>query len=181
MFVYSVKTSKAKIATVSLAIAAIVISIAVLMTGGKKPAASDSGISYKAADSAQRAAFLSQFGWKISEDPVEISEVIIPEDFDAGYTEYAEMNKAQGLDLEPYKGLRAKRWTYEVLNYPGLENTTGVVQANLLIYEGRIIGGDICSLELGGFIHGFELPEGTSPQTTVQPTKVEISELSTQN
>ena len=111
-----------------------------------------------AENSAERTAFLSQFGWKISEDPVEISEVIIPADFDAGYLEYAEMNKAQGLDLEPYKGMRAKRWTYDVLNYPNFENTAGTVQANLLVFEGKVIGGDVCSLEMGGFIHGFEKP-----------------------
>ncbi|MBQ2842088.1 MAG: DUF4830 domain-containing protein [Clostridia bacterium] len=169
MFVYSVKTSKAKIAAVIAALAAVILAIVLVMGKGKEPAANDSAISYKAENAAERTAFLSQFGWKISEDPAEISEVIIPADFDAGYLEYAEMNKAQGLDLEPYKGLRAKRWTYDILNYPGLENQAGV-QANLLIYEGRIIGGDICSLDLGGFMHGFDFP--SVPQTTAPPLSV---------
>lgn len=181
MFVYSVKTSKAKIAVLAIAIIAVVIAVAVIMTGEKEPAANDSAVNYKAENSAERMAFLSQFGWKVSQDPVEISEVIIPEDFDAGYAEYAEMNKAQGLDLEPYKGLRAKRWTYDVLNYPGLENLTGTVQANLLIYEGRVIGGDICSLEQGGFIHGFEFPESAAPQTTAQPMSAQIAEITQEN
>lgn len=176
MFVYSVKTSKAKIAALVLAIVAIIIAIAMIMTGEKEPAANDSAVNYKAENSAERAAFLSQFGWKISEDPVEISEVIIPEDFDAGYTEYAAMNKAQGLDLEPYKGVRAKRWTYDVMNYPGLEELTGTVQANLLIYDGRVIGGDVCSLELGGFIHGFDFPEAAIPQTTAEPVSAQVVE-----
>lgn len=166
MFVYSVKTSKTKIATAVIAVIAVIISIAILFMNEKEPATNDSAVNYKAENAAQRGAFLSQFGWKISDEPVEISEVIIPADFDDGYTEYAAMNKAQGLDLELYKGVRAKRWTYDVLNYPGLENMKGTVQANLLIYEGRVIGGDICSLEQGGFIHGFEMPEGTQPQTT---------------
>ena len=176
MFVYSVKTSKAKIAALILALAAIIIAIAMVMGKGKEPAANDSAISYKAENAAERAAFLSQFGWKISEDPVEISEVIIPRDFDAGYLEYAEMNKAQGLDLEPYKGMRAKRWTYAVLNYPGLENQDGV-QANLLIFEGRIIGGDICSLDTGGFLHGFDFP--SVPQTTAAPVSAIVSQPET--
>ena len=106
----------------------------------------------------QRAAFLSQFGWKFAPDPVEVTEVIVPSDFSKGYTEYAEMNKAAGFDLEPYKGLRAKRWTYDILNYPGYENKTGYIQANILVYEGKVIGGDICSLEQGGFLHSFEFP-----------------------
>lgn len=176
MFVYSVKTSKAKIAALIFALAAIIIAIAMVMGKGKEPAANDSAISYKAENAAERAAFLSQFGWKISDDPVEISEVIIPQDFDAGYLEYAEMNKAQGLDLEPYKGMRAKRWTYSVLNYPGLENQDGV-HANLLIFEGRVIGGDICSLDIGGFLHGFDFP--SVPQTTAAPVSAIVSEPET--
>ena len=169
MFVYSVKTSKAKM----IIIAAVIVAAAGVLVffGGRgrgAETAQDGAISYKAEDSAQRLAFLSQFGWRIAEDPAEVSEVIIPQEFDKGYTEYAEMNKAQGLDLSLYKGVRAKRWTYNVLNYPGYENRSGVVQANLLIYEGRVIGGDICSLEQGGFMQGFDFPitETTIPAPT---------------
>ncbi len=166
MFVYSVKTSKAKMAALLLAIAAAVIALVMVIGKGEKPAAADdSAVNYRAESAAERTAFLSQFGWKISEDPVEVSEVIIPENFDDGYAEYAAMNKAQGLDLEPFKGVRAKRWTYTVLNYPGLENSKSV-QANLLIYDGRVIGGDVCSLEQGGFISGFDFPQNSPPATT---------------
>lgn len=178
MFVYSVKTSKAKIGALLLAIGAVVIAVVMTLTGSKTPAANDGALNVKAENSAERTAFLSQYGWKVSSDPVEVSEVIIPEDFDAGYSEYASMNKAAGFDLEPYKGMRAKRWTYDVLNYPGLENTKGIVQANLLVFEGRVIGGDVCSLESGGFIHSFEMPENVSPQTTAQPmSAVEVTSL----
>ncbi|MBS5730770.1 MAG: DUF4830 domain-containing protein [Clostridium sp.] len=114
----------------------------------------------------------------MAEDPAEVSEVIIPQEFDKGYTEYAEMNRAQGLDLGLYKGVRAKRWTYNVLNYPGYENRSGVVQANLLIYEGRVIGGDICSLEQGGFMQGFDFPitETTTAAPTEAPAPTETTE-----
>lgn len=180
MFVYSVKTSKAKILSLVIALAAIVIAVFMVMSRGKEPVATDdSAINYKASTAAERAAFLSQFGWEISDDPVEVSEVIIPENFDDGYTEYAAMNKAQGLDLEPFKGVRAKRWTYTVYNYPGLENTVSV-QANLLVYDGRVIGGDICSLEQGGFISGFELPRNTVPATTAAPQSAVIIETTTE-
>lgn len=178
MFVYSVKTSKAKILAVIVALVFSVAAVFFVMNKKQEPAANDSAISYKAENAAERAAFLSQFGWKISEDPAEISEVIIPADFDAGYLEYAEMNKAQGLDLEPYKGMRAKRWTYDILNYPGLENQSGV-QANLLIFEGRVIGGDICSLDLGGFMHGFDfpsVPQTTAPALTVTEIPIETTD-----
>lgn len=180
MFVYSVKTSKAKMAALLVALAAAVIALVMIIGRGEKPAATDdSAVNYRAESAAERTAFLSQFGWKISEDPVEVSEVIIPENFDDGYTEYAAMNKAQGLDLEPFKGVRAKRWTYTVLNYPGLENS-GSVQANLLVYDGRVIGGDVCSLEQGGFIAGFDFPQNAAPATTAPPQSAVISETETQ-
>ncbi len=176
MFVYSVKTSKAKIGALLLAIGAVVIAVAMTLTGGKTPAANEGTVNVKAENSAERTAFISQYGWKVSTDPVEVSEVIIPEYFDAGYREYASMNKAAGFDLEPYKGMRAKRWTYDVLNYPGFENINGVVQVNLLVFEGRVIGGDVCSLESGGFMHSFEMPQNSVPQTTAQPlSAVEVT------
>ncbi len=166
MFVYSVKTSKAKIAALLIGVCGVIIALFMIVGKGKQPVADDSAVNHKASTAAERTAFLSQFGWKISEDPVEICEVIIPEDFEAGYSEYAEMNKAQGFDLEPYKGVRAKKWTYDILNYPGLENKSGIVQANLLIFEGRVIGGDISSLEPDGFVNGFDFP---SAPVTTQP------------
>lgn len=166
MFVFSVKTSKAKIA-LTAAVIAVLAGLLVFFAGkSNTPTAKDDVVSYRAENAEQRLAFISQFGWRVSEDPAEVSEVIIPQDFDKGYTEYARMNAEQGLDLELYKGVRAKRWTYNIVNYPGFENRTGTVQINLLVYEGRIIGGDVCSLEQGGFMHGFDFPESGSAQTT---------------
>ena len=168
MFVYSVKTSKSKIAVMIAAIIAIGLAVFAVMDKADSPAATDSALNLKAESAEQRAAFLSQFGWKFSQDPVEVTEVIIPSDFSLGYTEYAEMNKESGFDLEPYKGMRAKRWTYDILNYPGYENKQGYIQANILVYNGIVIGGDICSLEQGGFMHSLEFPSAPSPSTTAQ-------------
>ncbi|MBR2893486.1 MAG: DUF4830 domain-containing protein, partial [Clostridia bacterium] len=46
-------------------------------------------------------------------------------------------------------------WSYEIKNYPGYENTDGVIRGNILVYDGIVIGGDICSIELDGFMAGF--------------------------
>ena len=54
MFVYSVKTSKAKIAALIIALAAVIIAIALIMTGDKEPAANDSAVNYKAENAAER-------------------------------------------------------------------------------------------------------------------------------
>lgn len=180
MFVFSVKTSKAKIALTAVVIAAAAGALLFFVGKSDTPTATSDAVSYKAGNAEERLAFISQFGWRVAEDPAEVSEVIIPQDFDKGYNEYAEMNLQQGLELELYKGVRAKRWTYNILNYPGFENRTGVVQINLLVYEGRVIGGDVCSLEQGGFIHGFDFPDNpTSPETTVSATVPETTESQT--
>lgn len=102
-----------------------------------------------------RAAFLSQFGWEIGDAPVEQTDVTVPAEFDKILKSYNEVQKQQGLDLTKYKGKTVTRYTYEIKNYPGYE---GKVYANLLIYKNRVVGGDICSADVNGFIHGFKAP-----------------------
>ena len=109
-----------------------------------------------AADAGERLAFIDQFGWKVKEDPVEIAEVIVPETFDEVYEKYNTLQIEQGLDLTPYQGKRVKRWTYEVTNYPDYD---GTVYISLLVYKDKVIGGDVCSADVNGFVHGFEAPE----------------------
>lgn len=171
MFVFSMRSSKVKIAMTAFA-AALAVAALVLVASREKPAVSDGAISLKASNAEERAAFLSQFGWEIDEDPAEVAEVLIPAEFDNGYEKYNAIQKAQELDLLPYAGKRAKRWTYNIKNYPGYEGREGVVQANILVYEGAVIGGDICSTEQGGFMQGFDFPTKTSArnESTSNPT-----------
>lgn len=105
-----------------------------------------------AGDERERIDFLGQFGWVVDQEPVEVSEVVIPGTFNDVYTQYNELQKEQGLDLTGYAGKTCKRWVYRVLNYPrdGQE-----VYATLLIYDGRVIAGDISSSSLNGFMATF--------------------------
>lgn len=157
MFIVSVRSSAIKVAALSVLFA--VCAVFGLFAAGKSISASvradSSGISYLAGDARERISFLSQFGWEVAEDPVEVSEVIIPAEFDGAYEKYNVMQKEHGLDLSKYGGRRAKRWTYEVKNYPGYEGRKGLVQANIFVYDGRVIGADICSLETDGFIRSL--------------------------
>ncbi len=100
--------------------------------------------------------FLKEYGWEVSATPKEVQEITIPGEFNRVYTIYNDLQLAQNFDLTPYRGKAVKRYTYEVYNYPDLP--TGVV-ANLLIYKNEVIGGDICTLALDGFMHGFSLEE----------------------
>ncbi|MDR2753070.1 MAG: DUF4830 domain-containing protein [Oscillospiraceae bacterium] len=160
-----------------MALAAVVLAALaalLLLTQGHKATVGGSTVRLAAATAQERLTFLSQFGWEVAEDPLEVSEVIIPAQFDETYGKYNEIQKAQNLDLAKYAGKRVKRWTYEIKNYPGYEKKPGVVQANLLIEKGLVVGGDICSLELGGFLHGFDFPQQVPAQlvTTAAPEPI---------
>lgn len=67
---------------------------------------------------------------------------------------YNEIQTDQGYDLEPYKGQNVTLYTYEITNYEGY--TEGIV-ADLLVCNGKVIGGDICNTSAdNGFMTGLE-------------------------
>ncbi len=154
MFVYSIKSKHIKIGLLIVFLLITVISLFVLSKESKETSVDDKA-TVKASTHEERMAFLSQYGWELDEEPVEVCEVIIPSEFDETYEKYNEIQKAQGFDLSVYAGVRVKRWTYAVKNYPGHENKN-YIRVNMLVYEGVVIGGDVCSIELDGFMHGFE-------------------------
>ena len=102
-----------------------------------------------------RVDYLSAYGWQVSGEPVATQELLIPEEMDDSYTEYLALQNGQGFDLQKYAGKRVKRYTYEVLNYPTGE--TGV-QANLLICKNTVVGGEVLSPRLDGFLHRLAMP-----------------------
>lgn len=99
--------------------------------------------------------YLEGYGWQVSEDPVATQELLIPEEMDESYDDYLALQSSQGFHLEKYAGKRVKRYTYEITNYPTGE--TGV-QANLLICKNTVVGGEVLSPQLDGFLHGLTMP-----------------------
>ena len=159
MFIYSLKASTLKfIAVVIISIGLLITLISIIPGGGDSVYAASSGsdakINYKNIKTNEdRINFLNQFGWEVNPEAVETVEIIIPKNFDAIYQKYNEVQKAQSLNLEKYRNKAVKRYTYEITGYAGFN---GTVYANLLVYKNQVIGGDICSAELDGFIHGFD-------------------------
>ena len=92
---------------------------------------------------------------RVDYDRKNAHELLIPEEMDDSYQDYLALQSQQGFDLEKYAGKRVKRYTYEVLNYPTGE--TGV-QANLLIRKNTVVGGEVLSPQLDGFLHGLAQP-----------------------
>ncbi len=168
MFVFSLRASKPKLIVILCAVTAVLIALVLILRGGGRAVINSESVSCRASNAEERVAFLSQFGWKIDEDPVEVSEVIIPSEFNNTYSEYNGIQKNQGMDLEPYRGRRVKRWVYEVKNYPGYAADSECIRATILVYNGIVIGGDVSSLELNGFMQGFEYPDEELMATTVK-------------
>ena len=154
MFVYSIKSKQIKLFLLIVFVLVTVISLFVLSKENSDVVNTDK-TSIKASTESERLSFISQFGWEIDEDPVEVCEVIIPSEFDEVYTSYNEIQLEQGFDLKTYSGMRVKKWTYSIKNYPGHENKN-YIRINILVYDGLVVGGDVCSIELDGFMHGFE-------------------------
>lgn len=97
--------------------------------------------------------FLSYYGWQVEEKPIESAPVIIPEEFDTIFEDYNVLQKEAGLDLKAYRGQKGTRYTYRLLNYPeNIEN----VRANVIVIDGKAVGGDISTVALDGFMHSLK-------------------------
>lgn len=80
----------------------------------------------------------------VTETPYEVVEITIPQEFDAVYERYNALQKEGGYDLSIYKGKKCVRYTYLIPS----QNA----RANILVYKGEIIGGDISGITLDGIM-----------------------------
>lgn len=154
MFVFSFKMSKFKLLAISLSILSIVLlSTSILAKNNTIPTKSNNKeTNYTVTNNDERIEFLKKFGWDVSAEAIEISDISIPFEFNQVYENYNKIQKEQGFDLSKYKGQKVKRWTYEIKNYSATEKN---VVANILTINDTVIGGDISSKNLDGFMHGF--------------------------
>lgn len=92
------------------------------------------------------AQILTELDYEFSEDFTK-NTFTIPNEFDLVYNNYNDMQKEAGYDLFPYRGKECEMYTYEIYNHP-----FGNARANIIVYRGEVIGGDISSVELSGFM-----------------------------
>lgn len=159
MVILTAKVSKGKLAAIVLLILFVVVLLAVLLKNADAPTP---GTEEKQTVSASevrtnedRVAYLAQFGWEVSGEPVQTQEVRIPTDPSDVFERYNDLQITQGFDLHDYAGKTVRRYVYEIENYPG----DGQYYATLLICKGAVIGGDVCAAEQGGVMHGFAMPD----------------------
>lgn len=99
-----------------------------------------------------RVEYLKSYGWEIAPSSESCCTVILPKELDGALADYAAMQKKQGYDFASYAGLGCKQYTYTVTNY---DSFSGTVYATLYVKGTRVIGGDIHSADISGFMHGI--------------------------
>lgn len=160
MFVVSVSKNKFKKSIITASVVIIFTFSLVLLfkcMGNIQSNSIDVGSSLTATSEDEILKFISYYGWEVDNQPAEVRDVIIPEIFDEVYSKYNEIQLQQGFNLEKYAGQRVKRWTYIVRNYPETSPEDDYIRINILVSDGVVIGGDVCSVKLDGFMHGFSM------------------------
>jgi hypothetical protein len=159
MFIYSFHANTIKFfAVICLALTALIALIAFVpnYVGNDEYTAVGVNATYnyeKIKSNEDRINFVKQFGWDVDPQALKEQEVQIPKEFDKIFSAYNEIQRRQGLDLSSFKKKSVMRYTYAVKNYPDYE---GEVYINILVYRNTVIGGDVCSADVNGFVHGFE-------------------------
>ena len=104
-----------------------------------------------------RIAFLADCGWEVDPASEELKSVLIPDCGAGVMADYNALQLRQGYDLSAWEGRTVTQVSYRVTNYPGY---AGTVWAVLYVSGRRVIGGDIHSAALNGFMHGLRRDAG---------------------
>ena len=158
MLIVTAKMPKRKL-TLGVAAAALLCCCAIALNFGQAASREASASAIPSPNGVKsnqdRIDYLAAYGWQVSEEPIATQELLIPKEMDESYQEYLALQSDQGFDLQKYAGKRVKRYTYEIFNYPSGE---AGVQANLLICKNTVVGGEVLSPRLDGFLHGLTMP-----------------------
>lgn len=169
MFVLSVKPNRRKtVAVLGVLLIAVTAVIVLVSLRSSNAQAESAGKKYSlsAGTNEERVAFFKQFGWDVKEEPISTGDITIPENFSDVYTAYNNIQKEQGLDLMPYAGKTCTQYIYQVTNYPQQDYMRGA----LLVYNGKVVGGDLSTPQLDGFMTGFDGQVESNDYTLDQPT-----------
>ena len=100
----------------------------------------------------ERVAYLADCGWSVETPALKEETVLIPKQFNAVFETYNALQKQQGFDLTRYAGKEVKLYTYKVVGSDLGEN----VIATLYVSGGNVVGGDVHSTALDGFMCGLK-------------------------
>lgn len=146
MFIQSFKFNR-KIAVGILIVLALILIALILLTGSEDTLSRE-----KLSNCEARVEFLMSLGWEADPSSEVAQEITLPMTFSEVLTQYNQLQLQQGYDLTPYCGKHCILYTYTLTSYP---NCNTEVVACLYLYKDRVIGGDIHSVAIDGFIHGL--------------------------
>lgn len=153
MFICTLKFDRKKAAFAVILLALVIIGI-ILLVGAHHKAADEREPKPVASVKSEknRVAYLNQYGWSVESPAMSEDTVMIPRSFSAVFESYNELQKQQGFDLSRYCGTEVTMYTYRVNNPEfGAEEVLAV----LYVQNGKVIGGDVHSTSLDGFMQGI--------------------------
>lgn len=99
---------------------------------------------------AQRVQYIKNLNINIQDECIETKKINIPAKFGDVYTGYNTLQKQAGFDLLDYAGCGVTLYTYAFTDKPDK-------RVNILVYKGRIIGGDISDTSLEGSMSPLQI------------------------
>ena len=128
-----------------------VILLAVILAGLVLSAGSDAdgfhGTKVKTSD--DLSVFLASLGWECDITAVTEQTTILPEQFDETFIAYNAIQLKQNCDLSQYAGKEVTVYTVPIINYT---DSTDTVLTTVIVYRGKVIGGDIHAAAMDGFM-----------------------------
>lgn len=105
---------------------------------------------------AQRVEYIESLRVAILSDNYKMKTVTIPQEFGKVYSNYNQLQLSANFDLRDYRGKEVTVYTYDCQD-------DKVV--NLMVYKGRLIGGDISETSLGGSMKALAVDESGKDET----------------
>ena len=147
MFYLRIGPKKARLIFIALL---ILVAIALLFCTSEK------GVIKSCYDDAdERRNFIRVHGFETAEDYT-VKTVTIPLVWSDVYENYNKLQLSADFDLRDYKGKAVQVYTY---------NCDGERNVNLMIYNGRLIGGDVSETSLGGSMKALVVDESGKGKT----------------
>ena len=152
MYVLTLKWNKKTAAALIVAAALLLVALILLVANGGKKDSEDVVPGVRLTSCEKRVEYLASLGWTVDAASETSQDIVIPREFNEVYQKYNELQLAQGFDLRDYCGMDAMIYCYAVSNHPSGEQAI----AQLILFADEVIGGDIHSTSLGGFMHGIK-------------------------
>ena len=133
-------------AAVKVILFGLIAAAVILLAGALGRRSADNAI--RARTNEERIAYLQSLGWEVEPAPLLEQEITLPKEFPDVLTQYNELQRQQGFDLEKYAGKKLTLYTYRITNHPDAEEA----DASLYVFRSELVGGDVHSTSFTGFM-----------------------------